>query len=49
MGVLDKLPRLTRDKLEILRGGGAAQVQAGRCCEGEGASAYWPWVQAIRL
>ncbi len=25
-----------------------AQVLVGRCYEGEGAPAYWPWVQAIR-
>ena len=25
-----------------------AQVLVGRCYDGEGASAYWPWVQAIR-
>jgi len=25
-----------------------AQVLIGRCYEGEGAPAYWPWVQAIR-
>ncbi len=25
-----------------------AQVLTGRCYEGEGAPAYWPWVQAIR-
>src|SRR3972149_4194223 len=25
-----------------------AQVLWGRCYEGEGAPAYWPWVQAIR-
>jgi tetratricopeptide (TPR) repeat protein len=25
-----------------------AQVLWGRCCEGEGAPAYWPWVQIIR-
>jgi hypothetical protein len=25
-----------------------AQVLFGRCYDGEGASAYWPWIQAIR-
>ncbi|HVE76166.1 MAG TPA: protein kinase [Actinomycetota bacterium] len=25
-----------------------AQVLVGRCYEGEGAPAYWPWIQAIR-
>jgi len=40
----------TRTALELATYAGLRQAQVlwGRCYEGEGAPAYWPWVQAIR-
>ena len=40
----------TRTALELATYAGLRQAQVlwGRCHEGEGAPAYWPWVQAIR-
>ena len=40
----------TRTAEELVTYARAAQAQVlwGRCYEGDGAPAYWPWVQAIR-
>ena len=38
----------TADELATYAQIRGAQVLAGRCYEGEGAPAYWPWVQVIR-
>ncbi|HEY5638927.1 MAG TPA: protein kinase, partial [Dehalococcoidia bacterium] len=38
----------TSEELATYAGLRNAQVVWGRCYEGEGAPAYWPWVQAIR-
>ncbi len=38
----------TSEELATYAGLRSAQVLWGRCYEGEGAPAYWPWVQVIR-
>ncbi len=36
----EELARVARER--------GAQVLVGRCFEGEGAPAFWPWVQVLR-
>ncbi len=36
------------DELAALAGGCGARVLWGRCYEGDGAPAFWPWVQTLR-
>jgi DNA-binding winged helix-turn-helix (wHTH) protein/tetratricopeptide (TPR) repeat protein len=38
----------TADELAAEASGRGARVLQGRCYEGEGAPAYWPWVQILR-
>ena len=38
----------TADELAAHAGRRGAQILWGRCYEGEGAPAYWPWVQVVR-
>jgi tetratricopeptide (TPR) repeat protein len=40
--------RIVRELAGVVGVGGAA-VLVGRCHEGEGAPAYWPWIQLIRM
>jgi DNA-binding winged helix-turn-helix (wHTH) protein len=38
----------TSEELASVAEGLGARVYAGRCVEGEGAPAYWPWIQILR-
>ena len=40
--------RTLEELAEEARGAGA-EVLVGRCYEGEGAPAFWPWVQVLRV